>query len=371
MKIVFDLDDTICRTENRDYVNSTEISAVVSKISELRRTLPGAQIVVHTSRGMASCNGDVEAAEQKNRPTIEQWLTAHGIEVDEIVFGKPLADLYVDDKGMSALDFSRAKVRRYYGFSGAYVTRIGRVMIKEAENAGVQAAWYREAQEHYEQRGEELQRAGVGRIRVPHVHSLTLGKLYMEFVQGQSGTKVVSEAMVQELTTALALEPELPGENDRDAYARYVESRAASVGLKTDIGDRIRSCEALRRRTFCHGDFSLQNIIATKDGYALIDPSPKQGMESWILDAGKLRASLTCLDYILARQDHPTALAYALDSKLVEFEVSGYIPMGAKEAVRLAEESHIIRVWYYAKKLGKKKQEQQLANQYYGRYGKR
>ena len=85
MRIVFDLDDTICRTENRDYVNSSEISAVVSKIRELRDTIPGVEIVVHTSRGMASCNGDVEAAEKKNRPTIEAWLREHGIKVDEII----------------------------------------------------------------------------------------------------------------------------------------------------------------------------------------------------------------------------------------------------------------------------------------------
>lgn len=100
MRIVFDLDDTICRTENRDYVNSSEISAVVSKIRELRDTIPGVEIVVHTSRGMASCNGDAEAAEKKNRPTIEAWLREHGIKVDEIIFGKPLADLYVDDKAI-------------------------------------------------------------------------------------------------------------------------------------------------------------------------------------------------------------------------------------------------------------------------------
>lgn len=82
MKIVFDLDDTICRTENRDYVNSSEISAVVSKIHELRETLPGVKIVVHTSRGMASCKGDAQVAEIKNRPVIEKWLAEHGIHVD-------------------------------------------------------------------------------------------------------------------------------------------------------------------------------------------------------------------------------------------------------------------------------------------------
>lgn len=361
MRIVFDLDDTICRTENRDYVNSSEISAVVSKIAELRETLPGAQIVVHTSRGMASCNGNVEAAEQKNRPTIEQWLADHGVEVDEIIFGKPLADLYVDDKGMSAEEFAHAKIRRYYGFSGAYVTRIGRVMIKEADNTAEQAEWYRAAQVHYEAQRERLHNVGVGKIRVPKIHSLTLGKLYMEFIPGLSGVKGVCRQVISELTEMLAAEPTLQGENDLNAYADYIEQRAAAIGLRTDIGNRIRRNLGLRARSFCHGDFSLQNIICTKDGYALIDPSPKPGMESWILDAGKLRASLTCLDEVLARQKHDKMLVDVLDERL-----AFVLP-----SVLLAEESHIIRVWYYAKKLGKRAQEQQLATIYRERYGER
>ena len=351
MRIVFDLDDTICRTQNRDYVNSSEISAVVSKMREMRKTLPDVEIIVHTSRGMASCNGDVEAAEKKNRPTIEKWLSEHGIKVDGIIFGKPLADLYVDDKAITAEDYAQAEIQQFHGFSGAKVTRIGNVVIKEADNVNTQAEWYMAAAEHYHDRYDM-----PCFITVPQVYSVTLGKLYMKYINGVSGVKAVNHGLISDIMSVLVWERTLDGENDLDAYAKYVESRAASVGLKTDIGERLRKCEPLKRRTFCHGDLSLQNIISYGSGYAFIDPSPKQGMESWILDAAKLRASLNILDEVLENTAHSATLVLTLD-RLV----------GSKElmkAVKLAEESHIIRVWYYARKLGKQQQEKQLETYY-------
>lgn len=363
MRIVFDLDDTICRTQNRDYINSTEISAVVSKIHELRETLPGVRIVVHTSRGMASCEGNVNEAEAKNRPTVEKWLNDHGIEVDEVIFGKPLADLYVDDKAMTAADFGRAKIRRYYGFSGAKVTRIGKVMIKEAPNLDEQFQWYQEAKKHYGLMAARYP-SNIQPFKVPTAYSATMGKLYLQFIPGVVATKVASEVMMHELIDALILEPELGGTNDLDNYAKYVESRAASVGVKSDIGTRIRQCKPLLRRTFCHGDFSLQNIICNAQGYTLIDPSPKQGISTWILDAGKLRASVLCLDEILANTPHPHGLLSEIDNYIRAYEQDGTLEPGTGDAVRLACESHILRVWHYAKKLGKKKQEKRLAQCY-------
>lgn len=367
MRIVFDLDDTICRTKNRDYVNSAEISAVVSKIRDLRKSLPDAEIIVHTSRGMASCDGDAEAAEAKNRPTVEKWLADHGIEVDEIVFGKPLGDIYVDDKAMTACDFSKAKIHRCYGFSGANVARIGKIIIKEAQNVEEQFEWYTHAKSHYAKLAAHAP-LNIKPFMAPTVYSVTLGKLYMQFVPGVVAAKVVDASMIYELVDGLLLEPELEGSNDLNAYAKYVESRAASVELSTDIGSRIRECDALKRRTFCHGDFSLQNILCNSCGYTLIDPSPKPGMETWILDAGKLRASLACLDKALCGISHPMKLLQTFDEYLLHKEEEGVVAFGTQEAVELACESHIIRVWHYARKLGKKKSERIIAKYYHGTY---
>lgn len=59
MRVVFDIDDTISFTENRDYANAAPNTPVIQRIVELKQRLPDAQIVLHTSRGMMSCNGDV------------------------------------------------------------------------------------------------------------------------------------------------------------------------------------------------------------------------------------------------------------------------------------------------------------------------
>lgn len=267
---------------------------------------------------------------------------------------------------MSAADFAKARIRQYFGFSGASVTRIGRVIIKTADNVDTQARWYREAANHYEQLS--LKNPFIRKVFIPRIHSVTLGKLYMEFVHGQSAVLLVNQPMLNELVSILSAEGTMPGENDLHGYASYVEGRAQAIGLTTDIGARIRSCEPLRRRTFCHGDFSLSNIICTKDGYALIDPSPKAGMESWILDAGKLRASLRWLDRILAKHPHPKGLVEGLDEYIAAYERTGVVPHGCLDAIKLAEESHLIRVWYYAKKLSKTRQEKELSNYYVRHY---
>lgn len=358
MKIVFDLDDTICRTINRDYANSTEISAVVSKIKEIRETLPGTEIVIHTSRGMASCNGDVEKAEHKNRPTIEKWLEEHGVEVDEIIFGKPLADIYVDDKAMTAYDFGEAKIEQYSGFSGAKVTRIGDTIIKEADNVAVQADWYREAEKHY------VARKGIcARVLLPKVHSVTLGRLYMDYIPGKIMARNLSPYNLSHVIDIVMSERPMPGENDLEAYAAYVEGRAQACNIKTDIGQRLRACTALKERTFCHGDLSLQNIIMCGDSvFSFIDPSPKKGMESWIMDIAKLRASLTILDWAIIGVPHSDTYLDLLDSMVERWGKD-------LDAVKLVEESHIIRVLYYARKLGKKEAEKRLQDYYLAKYG--
>lgn len=359
MKIVFDLDDTICRTFNRDYANSVEISAVVSKIKEIRKTLPGAEIVIYTSRGMASCNGDVEKAEAKNRPTIEKWLKEHGVEADEIIFGKPLADIYVDDKAMTAYDFGQAEIKQYSGFSGAKVTRIGDTVIKEAENVAVQAEWYKQAAKHY------LARKGIcARVLIPKVHSVTLGKLYMDYIPGKIMAKHLSPYSLSYVADIVLSEKPMPGGNDLGAYATYVEGRATACGIKTDIGQRLRECTALKERTFCHGDLSLQNIIVWGENvFSFIDPSPKKGMESWIMDIAKLRASLTILDWALCDIPHSDTYLDLLDSLVERWGKD-------LNAVKLVEESHIIRVLYYAQKLGKTKAEKKLKDYYLIKYGK-
>jgi len=82
MKVIIDLDDTLSKTENRDYEHSQPIQSVIDKLGEMRETFNDVEVVLHTARGMNSCKGDVKMAEKKNRPAIERFLQRYGIKVD-------------------------------------------------------------------------------------------------------------------------------------------------------------------------------------------------------------------------------------------------------------------------------------------------
>ena len=63
IKLVFDIDDTICNNKNRDYENAIPFKDVIKKINKLHKQ--GAKITLYTSRGMVSCNGDIEKINKK------------------------------------------------------------------------------------------------------------------------------------------------------------------------------------------------------------------------------------------------------------------------------------------------------------------
>ena len=82
------------------------------------------------------------------------------------------------------------------------------------------------------------------------------------------------------------------------------------------------------------------------------------------MDIAKLRASFNILNKALTGLAMPKRNVYRLDEII---QASGK----DVDSVKLVEQSHIIRVWYYARKLGKTKQETILANYYKEHYGER
>ena len=102
--IVFDMDHTIC-IPNLDKIDITQrylmakpIPKIIKKIQILSKL--GWSIIIHTSRGMKSCNWDADKAYEKNKDVLVAWLKKYEVPWDMIVFGKPLAKFYVDDKAL-------------------------------------------------------------------------------------------------------------------------------------------------------------------------------------------------------------------------------------------------------------------------------
>jgi capsule biosynthesis phosphatase len=100
MRICIDLDGVICRLRRpgEQYADLQPVPGAVEKLRELRAA--GHYIIVCTARHMKTCGGNVgQVIARQGRVTLE-WLARHGVEYDEIHFGKPHADVYIDDNAM-------------------------------------------------------------------------------------------------------------------------------------------------------------------------------------------------------------------------------------------------------------------------------
>lgn len=100
MRICIDLDGVICRLRRpgEQYADLEPVPGAVEKLCALRSA--GHYIIVCTARHMKTCSGNVgQVIARQGRITLE-WLARHGIEYDEIHFGKPHADVYIDDNAV-------------------------------------------------------------------------------------------------------------------------------------------------------------------------------------------------------------------------------------------------------------------------------
>ena len=97
MRICFDLDETLCTGKHEKAVPIPGVKDLLFRLKE-----KGYHIIIYTARGMGSSNGNIGLAIKKvGRLTLNQ-LEEWGFVYDEIIFGKPSADLYVDDKAINA-----------------------------------------------------------------------------------------------------------------------------------------------------------------------------------------------------------------------------------------------------------------------------
>ena len=96
MIIFVDIDETICVSpNNRDYSQASPIISNIRRINELYDS--GDTIVYWTARGTGSGIDWREVTEEQ----FERW----GVKYHELKFGKPIYDLFIDDKNINSERF--------------------------------------------------------------------------------------------------------------------------------------------------------------------------------------------------------------------------------------------------------------------------
>jgi hypothetical protein len=94
-KYFIDLDNTLCKTENSDYKNSTPIVERIQYVNNLK--LNGNHITIWTARGATSGIDHKELTIQQ----LKEW----NVQYDDILMGKPNYDVYIDDKSFNVETF--------------------------------------------------------------------------------------------------------------------------------------------------------------------------------------------------------------------------------------------------------------------------
>jgi CMP-N,N'-diacetyllegionaminic acid synthase len=94
--ICFDIDNVICRTYNNDYKNSKPIKKNIKFINSLFSR--GFYIKIFTARFMGRNNQNIIKAKKQGYKFTQNQLKKWGVKYNEIIFGKPSYDIFVDDK---------------------------------------------------------------------------------------------------------------------------------------------------------------------------------------------------------------------------------------------------------------------------------
>jgi capsule biosynthesis phosphatase len=100
MKICLDIDGVIARLREpgETYATITPVEGAVEKIQALKAA--GHYLILMTARHMKTCGSNTGLVVARQGKTLLDWLERYAIPYDEIWFGKPHADIYIDDNAM-------------------------------------------------------------------------------------------------------------------------------------------------------------------------------------------------------------------------------------------------------------------------------
>lgn len=291
VRIVFDVDDTICSNVRRlSYDKCEPNTEVINKINHLHDDL-GFQIVLYTARGMVSCGGDMERILRKNKDVLEDWLERHDVHYDELVFGKPIADLYVDDRCIDVEDFVQQGFEVLKGGgSGKSIYRIGK-LVKKTFGSESETSCFKDWVED-----------NKSYCQYPRVASYLYDAVFMDYIDGHDLSK---ELTVYDFTkivwtidqfssvkyNSFNLDTQLEILNKNSGYDECIDSCIDVCKRFLKDREEILSSNA----SFSHGDMILSNIVKDKRSHELffVDPRYFRESSSYLLDFAKLRMSLS------------------------------------------------------------------------------
>ena len=330
ISLVFDIDDTICNNKNRDYENAEPMVEVINKINYLYDN--GAKITLYTSRGMVSCNGDLEKIIAKNSDILKRWLEKNNVKYNELIFGKPIADLYVDDKAINVQDFIKQDFCKLSGHSGYSVIRLGNIVRKEMsdDNYIKLCNWYEDSK---------------GIAKSPKRISNLYSTMYLEYIDGENAYNCLDKKILDKIIDQILKFKEVKKDNfNKKVLLEKLEKHKSNDILWNRI---VNHCQMLidgldldKYASLSHYDLTLANIIVKDNELYLLDSLYERQASSYLLDFAKLKMSLNGYEELFCGGKH------------INEEYSKYLSeelekMGILKEVNILEYMWAIRLYNY------------------------
>jgi capsule biosynthesis phosphatase len=97
MRICIDLDGVICnlKKDGQSYHELLPVEGAVEKLKEFQNA--GHYIIINTARHMKTCGANIGLVNSRISLDTLTWLQKFEVPFDEIYFGKPWAEIYIDD----------------------------------------------------------------------------------------------------------------------------------------------------------------------------------------------------------------------------------------------------------------------------------
>jgi capsule biosynthesis phosphatase len=350
LRICFDLDNTIFkyRTAEQSYAECDVIEKNVFLLKKLKAD--GHTIILHTARGMKTHESNVGRSMKANGMDTFASLEKHSIPYDELYFGKPHADLYIDDRAFnpyidlySSIGFGYLTDEFYKSKSSSsssnqfnLVYRIGDTIIKQGPSGTMKGElFFYKAVENTPLKPlfPALLRGDSGMLHLQYIRGFTMFDLMRDGLFVPKHLQLVLEA-IDTMHSYTGIDVVVSKDQIYSNYMGKLKSRATNkanypfdnVQMLVDRMDRRMKTylETSKTCAVVHGDAWFSNTLITKtNNVVFLDMKGDiDGMLTTngdaLTDYGKMFQSLLGFDYYINGLEPNTEQLLLLSTFFIE-----------------------------------------------------
>jgi len=251
LRIVFDLDNTIVSypTQYKDYSTVEPILHITNLIKSLKAK--GHTIIIYTARKMVTCNDNIGRVIKEVGQVTLETLKKFDIPYDELYFGKPWGDIYIDDKAFNTFDLNLSEqigffdrmisIHDYQANKYNKVRRINKTRImKEGPLLEGEICFYK-----------HIQLSVISKYFPTLISIENNNRILLEFIDGTLLSKIYNEGLLQDFILEKLLQT-----------VRIIHSVELDDGIHIDQQDlRLHYTEKFEQRSQRQDHYPFENFL--------------------------------------------------------------------------------------------------------------